>query len=197
MPGRGAPGRGAPGRGACGRGIGRSTGCCEENGLLPTRGARAAGLGAGPGRRTGRCAGRGSRSGRGRGRCRRRRSRRGRSGRRRRRGGRGLYGRCRLGCRRLRGCRLRGGLGRRAVAVGLDLVRGRLGAAERFAQPARNGGLHSGGRGFDEFALIAQSGENFLTGDTEFFCQLVYTGLTCHYNSCLGGGSGGRRRASG
>jgi hypothetical protein len=57
-PGRGGilpgdmPGRGAPGRGACGRGIGRSTGCAEENGLLPTRGVRAAGLGAvgaGPG----------------------------------------------------------------------------------------------------------------------------------------------------
>jgi hypothetical protein len=55
MPGRGAPGRGpppGPGRGPCGRGIGRSTGCCEENGLLPTRGTRGAGLGAvgGPGR---------------------------------------------------------------------------------------------------------------------------------------------------
>jgi hypothetical protein len=52
-PGRGAPGLGAPGRGACGRGIGRSTGCADENGLLPTRGVRAAGLGApgtGPGR---------------------------------------------------------------------------------------------------------------------------------------------------
>ncbi len=52
-PGRGAPGRGAPGRGACGRGIaGRSTGCADENGLLPTRGVRAAGFGAagrGPG----------------------------------------------------------------------------------------------------------------------------------------------------
>jgi hypothetical protein len=46
------PGRGAPGRGACGRGIGRSTGCAVENGLLPTRGVRAAGLGAGPGRGT-------------------------------------------------------------------------------------------------------------------------------------------------
>lgn len=46
------PGRGAPGRG-CGRGMGRSTGCCEEKGLLPTRGARGAGFGApdaGPGR---------------------------------------------------------------------------------------------------------------------------------------------------
>jgi hypothetical protein len=53
MPGRGAPGRGAPGRGASGRGIGRSTGCCDENGLLPTRGIRGAGLGPageGPGR---------------------------------------------------------------------------------------------------------------------------------------------------
>lgn len=49
MPGRGVPGRGAPGRGT-GRGIGRSTGCCVENGLLPTRGVRGAGLGAGPGR---------------------------------------------------------------------------------------------------------------------------------------------------
>jgi hypothetical protein len=54
MPGRGAPGRGAPGpgRGPWGRGMGRSTGCAEENGLLPTRGVRAAGLGApgaGPG----------------------------------------------------------------------------------------------------------------------------------------------------
>jgi hypothetical protein len=52
-PGRGAPGRGAPpGRGAGGRGIGRSTGCAEEKGLLPTRGVRAAGFGAagrGPG----------------------------------------------------------------------------------------------------------------------------------------------------
>jgi len=53
-PGRGVPGRGAPGpgRGACGRGIGLSTGCAEENGLLPTRGGRGSpGLGAtGPGR---------------------------------------------------------------------------------------------------------------------------------------------------
>ncbi len=49
IPGRGVPGRGAPGRG-CGRGIDRSTGCCVENGLLPTRGVRGAGLGAGPGR---------------------------------------------------------------------------------------------------------------------------------------------------
>jgi hypothetical protein len=48
-PGCAAPGRGAPGRGAGGRGIGRSTGCADENGLLPTRGARAAGLGAGRG----------------------------------------------------------------------------------------------------------------------------------------------------
>jgi hypothetical protein len=49
-PGRVPPGRGTPGRGACGRGIGRSTGCAEENGLLPTRGVRGAGLGAGLGR---------------------------------------------------------------------------------------------------------------------------------------------------
>ena len=55
-PGRSPPGRGGipPGAGApgAGRGIGRSTGCAEENGLLPTRGWRgSAGLGAaGPGR---------------------------------------------------------------------------------------------------------------------------------------------------
>jgi hypothetical protein len=52
LPGEAPPGRGAPGRGASGRGIGRSTGCAEEKGLLPTRGVRAAGFGAagrGPG----------------------------------------------------------------------------------------------------------------------------------------------------
>jgi hypothetical protein len=49
-PGRGAPGLAAPGRGAGGRGIGRSTGCADENGLLPTRGGRTPGLGIGPGR---------------------------------------------------------------------------------------------------------------------------------------------------
>lgn len=49
MPGRGAPGRAPPGRGAGGRGIGRSTGCADENGLLPTRGARLPGFGAGRG----------------------------------------------------------------------------------------------------------------------------------------------------
>jgi hypothetical protein len=49
MPGRGAPGRGPPGRGACGRGMGRSTGCADENGLLPTRGVRPPGFGTGRG----------------------------------------------------------------------------------------------------------------------------------------------------
>src|SRR6478752_6456475 len=51
-PGRGpaAPGPApGPGRGPCGRGIGRSTGCWDENGLLPTRGGRGA-AGLGPGR---------------------------------------------------------------------------------------------------------------------------------------------------
>lgn len=55
-PGRGAPGRGPPGPGAppgrgacgCGRGMARSTGCADENGLLPTRGGRGA-PGLGPG----------------------------------------------------------------------------------------------------------------------------------------------------
>jgi len=49
-PGRGppapGPGRGPPG--PWGLGIGRSTGCCDENGLLPTRGGRGA-PGLGPG----------------------------------------------------------------------------------------------------------------------------------------------------
>ena len=49
-PGRGAPGLAAPGRGAGGRGMGRSTGWADENGLLPTRGVRTPGFGAGPGR---------------------------------------------------------------------------------------------------------------------------------------------------
>lgn len=51
LPGEGRgppPGRG-PGRG-WGRGIGRSAGCWVEKGLLPTRGVRGAGFGAGPGR---------------------------------------------------------------------------------------------------------------------------------------------------
>jgi hypothetical protein len=67
-PGRGPPGRGGipPGAGrapagapGAGRGIGRSTGCAEEKGLLPTRGWRgsaglgAAGPGIGPGSTTG------------------------------------------------------------------------------------------------------------------------------------------------
>jgi hypothetical protein len=59
LPGDAPPGRGAPGRGAGGRGIGRSTGCAEEKGLLPTRGVRAAGFGAagrGPGVGPGRAA---------------------------------------------------------------------------------------------------------------------------------------------
>ena len=73
LPGVAPPGRGPPGRGGippgagrapagapgAGRGIGRSTGCAEENGLLPTRGWRgsaglgAAGPGIGPGSTTG------------------------------------------------------------------------------------------------------------------------------------------------
>ena len=48
----------------CGRGMGRSTGCADENGLLPTRGGRPAGLGDGPGRAPGRHAGLGPPDGR-------------------------------------------------------------------------------------------------------------------------------------
>ncbi len=100
-------------------------------------------------------------------------------------GGRYRCCRCgRLGCRRLlrRGC-LRGGLlGGRAVTVGLGLVRSGLCSAEGFAQSARDGGLHGGGCGFNEFALFAQSGEYFLAGYTEFLSQLVYAGLACHFS---------------
>jgi hypothetical protein len=101
-----------------------------------------------------------------------------------------------LRCRRRSGRRgLRtGGLGRtrgrpgrrrrrRTVTFGLC----RLAAAECLAQAARDGRLHSGGRRLYEFALFTKSGEHFLAGDTEFFGQLVYTGLTCHYISSLGG----------
>ena len=85
-----------------------------------------------------------------------------------------------LGRSRLGRCTV-GGSGAAAAA----LVAGGLVAAERLAQAARYRGLHSGGRGFDEFALFAQTGEYLLTGDTEFLGQLVHTGLTCHYISCL------------
>jgi hypothetical protein len=145
------------------------------------------------------CAGGGSRA---RGGGRRRRGRCRRRGRRDRRlhgchWRRGRRRHCGLGCR-LRGSGLgRGHLGRRTVALGLRLLRGGLGAAEGFAQPARDGCLDCRGGGFDEFALFAQPGENFLAGDTEFLSQLVYTGLTCHYISISRGVSGGRRRASG
>jgi len=72
------------------------------------------------------------------------------------------------------------------VARGLvgGLLGGRLAAAERFTQPTRHGCFHRRRRRFDEFALFAQPGENFLAGNTEFLGQLVYAGLTCHYISC-------------
>jgi hypothetical protein len=77
-----------------------------------------------------------------------------------------------------------GGFGSpRAVAGGLGL-RG-LATAERLTQPARDGRFYRRRCGFDEFALITQSGENFLAGNTEFLSQLVYAGLACHYISCL------------
>ena len=186
-PGRGPPpGRGAPGRGAWGRGIARSTGCAEENGLLPTRGVRGAGLGPG-------VAGRGPGSGA---------------------GARGCGCGCRLGhrCRHCGGCLglcgCRGGCSTGAAGLGAGAFSGAgalaaaflagaplppavafsaagFGAAEGFAQPARDGGLHGGGCGFDEFALFTQSGEYFLAGDTEFFSQLVYAGLACHFSPVL------------
>ncbi|OBJ77016.1 hypothetical protein A5626_15605 [Mycobacterium marseillense] len=72
---------------------------------------------------------------------------------------------------------LRGGL-RRAFSSGLA-------APEGLAQAASDRRFYRRRCGFDEFALIIQPGEDFLTGDTEFLSQLVYAGLTCHYISCL------------
>jgi hypothetical protein len=59
-----------------------------------------------------------------------------------------------------------------------------LDAAERLTQPTRDGRFDRRGCRFDEFALFAQPGENFLAGNTEFLGQLVYAGLACHYISC-------------
>ncbi|ANI39409.1 hypothetical protein MYVA_2225 [Mycolicibacterium vaccae 95051] len=133
-----------------------------------------------------------------RGRCRRLR-RCGRSrGRRRSRRGSGLlrYRRAGLGT----GTVLRGGRLRRdtcrAVAAGRCGGLVGLVSTERFTQPTSDGGFHRRGRRLDEFALLTEPGENLLTCDTEFLSQLVHAGLTCHYISCLGGDSGGRRRAS-
>jgi hypothetical protein len=65
------------------------------------------------------------------------------------------------------------------------LLRGGLAAAVGLTQSTRHGRFYRRRRGFDEFALFAQPGENFLTGYTEFLGQLVYAGLACHYISCL------------
>src|SRR5690606_17936922 len=98
-------------------------------------------------------------------------------------------------CRRTRprGGRLRGGRRRglghtlvgplRCTLGGGLLVRGGF-RAVGFAQPTRDRGLHRGGRRFDELALLLQGRQQFLAGDTEFLCQLVYASL-CHYISCL------------
>ena len=73
------------------------------------------------------------------------------------------------------GCRFRRGGARRR--------RRGLSTAERLAQPASHRGFYRRGGGFNEFTLFAQPGENIFTADTEFFSQLVYAGLTCHYIS--------------
>jgi hypothetical protein len=79
-----------------------------------------------------------------------------------------------------------GGLGRGRLGRGFGGgLLGGLAAAEGFAQPASHRGFYRRRCGFNEFALIIQSGEDFLAGDTEFLSQLVYAGLTCHYISCL------------
>ncbi len=62
---------------------------------------------------------------------------------------------------------------------------GRFSSAERLTKAARDGRLDRRRRGFDEFPLLAEPGENFFTRDTEFLGQLVHAGLACHYISCL------------
>jgi hypothetical protein len=100
-------------------------------------------------------------------------------------------GRCRRNrLRNRRGCGGGGRLGRCGF-----LCRRRLGgglcAAERLPETARDRRLDRRGRRFDELALLAQPSENFLAGNTEFFSQLVYAGLACHYFSISRGVSGG------
>ena len=171
--------------GPTGLGIaGRLTGCAEENGLLPTRGGRQAGLGQRAGPRAG-AAGRTAAV-----------SAAGAAG--------------ATGGRRSRGAAGAGAAGLATGGAGgawrhrhpqpgrwlsgCGLLRRRsLGAAERLAQPARRG-FHGGRRRFDELRPVRlRASENFLTGDTEFLRQLVYAGLTwcCHYISYSGGDSGG------
>ena len=84
------------------------------------------------------------------------------------------------------------GLNRRRLCGGFrgSLLR-RLGTAEGFAQPARDGRFHGRRRRFDELTLFTQASENFLACDTEFLSQLVHAGLTCHYISISRGDSGG------
>ena len=208
-PGRGAPGLAAPGRGGWGRGMGRSTGCADENGLLPTRG-RPAGLGIGPG------AGRappgspggwagadgcpsGWRRGRGRGASATAAAGAGAAGAGTARGRTG-FGR-RTGCRTVADRLVEGFVegsiqsvaGRPLRSPGGGLGGRRLAAAKRLTQPASHRSLYRRRRGFNEFALFIQPGEHIFTADTEFFSQLVYAGLTCHYISCLGGDGSGPR----
>jgi hypothetical protein len=45
-----------------------------------------------------------------------------------------------------------------------------LAAAEGLTQSPRDGGFHRRRRGFYEFTLFVEPGENFFTGDTEFLC---------------------------
>ena len=52
--------------------------------------------------------------------------------------------------------------------LGRSPVRSRFAAAERFAQPAGDGSLYGRRCGLNEFALFIQPGENFLAGNTEF-----------------------------
>ncbi len=76
-------------------------------------------------------------------------------------------------------------------------------AAAGFAPPNDSRSLRATGASTVEDADLTNSpcvtkpGEHFLAGYTEFLGQLVYAGLACHYISISRGVSGGRRRASG
>ena len=183
--------------------MGRSTGCADENGLLPTRG-RPAGLGiGGPGRGPGVMPGwpgawagaDGAGAAGGAGASATAAVGAGAAGAGTARGAPGLAGALvasplptalsRAASQSVAGRLLRG--------PGGDFGGRRLAATKRLTQPASHRGLYRRRRGFNEFALFVQPGEHIFTADTEFLSQLVYAGLTCHYISCLGGDGSGPR----
>ena len=71
-----------------------------------------------------------------------------------------------------------GGRLRPRATLGAALGAVRLGV--RVPQPAGHRGLHRGGRGLHELALLLELRENFLAGNAELLRELVHSGLACH-----------------